>query len=62
MKQSPSASVERALCPSMKALTREELFDSTHAHVRVYVASCLCELTVITPPDIPYDETKMEVD
>lgn len=54
--------MQRALGISMKALVNKELFDNKDTFVRVYVASCLIEMTRITAPDPPCDDTKMEVD
>ncbi|CAL5047349.1 unnamed protein product [Urochloa decumbens] len=45
-----------AIQPSLKAVTREEFLKHENEDVRVFLATCFCEITRITAPDAPYDD------
>ncbi|XP_010265626.1 PREDICTED: micronuclear linker histone polyprotein-like [Nelumbo nucifera] len=60
VEQSPSKSMQTALCPSMKALIANELLRHSDMDVKVAVASCISEITRITAPDAPYDDEQMK--
>lgn len=45
----------------MKALISDALFRNSDADVKVYVASCLSQITRITAPDAPYGDALMKV-
>ncbi|CAL5052458.1 unnamed protein product [Urochloa decumbens] len=56
IEQSPGPSVMEAIQPSLKAVTREEFLKHEDEDVRVFLATCFCEITRITAPDAPYDD------
>ncbi|CAL5047345.1 unnamed protein product [Urochloa decumbens] len=56
IEQSPVSSVMEAIQPSLKAVTREEFLKHENEDVRVFLATCFCEITRITAPDAPYDD------
>ncbi|XP_010275763.1 PREDICTED: neurofilament heavy polypeptide-like [Nelumbo nucifera] len=60
VEQSPSKSMQAALCPSLKALVAIELLRHSDMDVKVAVASCISEITRITAPDAPYDDDQMK--
>ncbi|KAL6331445.1 hypothetical protein AAG906_011384 [Vitis piasezkii] len=60
VEQSPSKSMQTAVCPAMKALVVKELLNHLDVDVRVVVASCISEITRITAPDAPYDDDQMK--
>ena len=61
VEQSPTASMQNALAPSVKALVADQVFGHTDIDVKVAVASCISEITRITAPDAPYEDDKMKV-
>ncbi|XP_042504521.1 dentin sialophosphoprotein-like [Macadamia integrifolia] len=60
VEQSPSKSMQNALCTSMKALIADDLLRHSDIDVKVAVASCISEITRITAPDAPYDDEQMK--
>ncbi|KAE9586919.1 hypothetical protein Lalb_Chr23g0268251 [Lupinus albus] len=60
VEQSPSISMQNALCPSLKALIADELLRHSDNDVKVAVASCISEVTRITAPEAPYDDDQMK--
>ncbi|XP_043695033.1 nucleolar and coiled-body phosphoprotein 1 isoform X2 [Telopea speciosissima] len=60
VEQSPSESMQNALCPSMKALIADDLLRHSDTDVKVAVSSCISEITRITAPDAPYDDEQMK--
>ncbi|XP_048133301.1 sister chromatid cohesion protein PDS5 homolog C-like isoform X2 [Rhodamnia argentea] len=60
VEQSPSKSMQKALCPSQKALVANRLFRHSDVDVKVAVASCISEITRISAPEAPYDDDQMK--
>ncbi|KAF8400534.1 hypothetical protein HHK36_013833 [Tetracentron sinense] len=60
VEQSPSKSMQDAVCPSMKALVANDFLRHSDMDVKVAVASCINEITRITAPDAPYDDEQMK--
>ncbi|KAB2611541.1 hypothetical protein D8674_019573 [Pyrus ussuriensis x Pyrus communis] len=52
--------MQDALLPIMKALISDELFRHSDMDVKLYVASCITELTRITAPVPPYNDEWMK--
>ncbi|XP_068302902.1 sister chromatid cohesion protein PDS5 homolog D-like isoform X1 [Pyrus communis] len=60
VEQAPHRSMQDALLPIMKALISDELFRHSDVDVKLYVASCITELTRITAPVPPYNDEWMK--
>ncbi|KAH0464888.1 hypothetical protein IEQ34_004991 [Dendrobium chrysotoxum] len=60
MEQSPSSSMLTVVQPTMKALITKDLLGHSNMDVKVFVASCLGEITRIIAPDAPYDDDTMK--
>ncbi|XP_042511174.1 muscle M-line assembly protein unc-89-like [Macadamia integrifolia] len=60
VEQSPSKSMQDALCSSMKALVAVDLLRHSDMDVKVAVASCISEITRITAPEAPYEDEQMK--
>ncbi|KAK1370194.1 hypothetical protein POM88_036286 [Heracleum sosnowskyi] len=60
VEQSPSRQLLDACSIPMKALVQEPLLKHSDNDVRVYVASCLCEVFRITAPETPYEDAEMK--
>ncbi|KAM1060728.1 hypothetical protein ACFX13_025894 [Malus domestica] len=60
VQQAPHRSMQDALLPIMKALISDELFRHSDMDVKLYVASCITELTRITAPVPPYNDEWMK--
>eukprot|EP00252_Welwitschia_mirabilis_P002902 TRINITY_DN1290_c0_g1_i1.p1 TRINITY_DN1290_c0_g1~~TRINITY_DN1290_c0_g1_i1.p1 ORF type:complete len:902 (+),score=262.89 TRINITY_DN1290_c0_g1_i1:551-3256(+) len=62
VEQSPSASIESAVRPTMNALVEPPLLRHSDKDVRLLVVACVSEITRITAPEAPYnDDTMKEV-
>lgn len=60
VEQSPSRQLLDACSIAMKALVKEPLLKHSDNDVKVYVASCLCEVFRITAPESPYEDAEMK--
>ena len=60
MEQSPSRQLLDACSIAMKALVKEPLLKHSDNDVKVYLASCLCEVFRITAPELPYEDNEMK--
>ncbi|KAM0843675.1 hypothetical protein ACQ4PT_057560 [Festuca glaucescens] len=60
VEQSPPQSTFVAIRPVMTALVRGELLAHPDADVRLGIASCISEVTRITAPEAPYEDTVMK--
>ncbi|XP_043700226.1 muscle M-line assembly protein unc-89-like [Telopea speciosissima] len=60
VEQSPSNSMQDAICSSMKALVADDLLRHSDMDVKVAVASCISEITRITAPEAPYEDEQMK--
>ncbi|KAJ0639303.1 putative sister chromatid cohesion protein Pds5 [Helianthus annuus] len=58
--QAPSLSMQGALVPSMGALIADGLLKHSEIDVKIFVASCLCEVARITAPEPPYKDEIMK--
>ena len=61
VRQAPHRSMQDACLPIMEALISDELFRYSDMHVKLYVASCITELTRITASVPPYNDEWMKV-
>lgn len=61
MEQSPSRQLLDSCSIAMKAVVKEPLLKHSDNDVKVYVASCLCEVFRITAPETPYEDAEMKV-
>lgn len=59
--QEPSHSMLDALQPAMKALMGTEILMHNDTDVKVWVASCLSEISRIMAPNAPYSDEEMKV-
>ncbi|KAM0847072.1 hypothetical protein ACQ4PT_055258 [Festuca glaucescens] len=60
VEQSPPQSTFVAIRPVMTALVRGDLLAHPDADVRLAIASCISEVTRITAPEAPYEDTVMK--
>ncbi|KAL1833211.1 hypothetical protein ACET3Z_002862 [Daucus carota] len=60
VEQSPSRQLLDACSIAMKALVKEPLLKHSDNDVKVYLASCLCEVFRITAPELPYEDNEMK--
>ncbi|KAL8109903.1 hypothetical protein AgCh_025849 [Apium graveolens] len=60
VEQSPSRQLLNSCSIAMKALIKEPLLKHSDNDVKVYVASCLCEVFRITAPETPYEDAEMK--
>ncbi|KAG9155985.1 hypothetical protein Leryth_012055 [Lithospermum erythrorhizon] len=60
VEQSPGKAMHDALTSLRKALVSDELLGHLDTDVKVFVASCISEITRITAPDAPYDDEDMK--
>ncbi|MFS7912780.1 putative sister chromatid cohesion protein Pds5 [Helianthus anomalus] len=58
--QSPNNVMKEALSSPMKALVAGSLLEHPSMDVKVSVASCLCEITIITAPEAPYSDKELK--
>lgn len=54
--QSPPKSMMQSLQPLLHAIVKPELLKHQDREVKLFVASCICEITRITAPEAPYDD------
>lgn len=54
--QSPPKSMVQSLQPLLHAIVKPELLKHQDREVKLFVASCICEITRITAPEAPYDD------
>ncbi|KAL8046058.1 hypothetical protein ABFX02_08G154700 [Erythranthe guttata] len=54
--QSPLESVVKSTEPFLNAIVKPELLKIQEPEVKLYLASCICEITRITAPEAPYDD------
>ncbi|KAK6133264.1 hypothetical protein DH2020_033025 [Rehmannia glutinosa] len=54
--QSPPKSVMDSMQPLLNAIAKPELLKHHDREVKLFVASCICEITRITAPEAPYDD------
>ncbi|WOG84102.1 hypothetical protein DCAR_0103282 [Daucus carota subsp. sativus] len=60
VEQSPSRQLLDACSIAMKALVKEPLLKHCDDDVKVYLASCLCEVFRITAPELPYEDNEIK--
>uniref|UniRef100_A0ACD5Z4R1 Uncharacterized protein n=1 Tax=Avena sativa TaxID=4498 RepID=A0ACD5Z4R1_AVESA len=60
VEQSPPQSTFVAIRPAMTALVRGELLNHANDDVRLAIASCISEITRITAPEAPYEDSVMK--
>ncbi|XP_023645091.1 titin homolog isoform X1 [Capsella rubella] len=60
VEQDPTAPVQNALFPLMKAMVSADLLRNPDSDVRVSVVSCLTEIMRITAPEAPYNDDQMK--
>lgn len=60
VEQSPSKSMQNAYAPAQQALATSDLLRHPDMDVKVYVASCVSEITRITAPEAPYTDDQMK--
>lgn len=58
--QSPIQELVDACSIVMKSLVKEPLLKHADNDVKVFIASCLCEVTRITAPESPYEDDEMK--
>ncbi|KAH9318124.1 hypothetical protein KI387_019893, partial [Taxus chinensis] len=62
VEQSPSETMQLAVCPAKNSLVKPELLRHQDKDVRLVVITCISEITRITAPETPYsDDTMREV-
>ncbi|KAH6775849.1 binding protein [Perilla frutescens var. hirtella] len=54
--QSPPKPMVESLQPLLNAIIRPELLKHQDREVKLFVASCICEITRITAPEAPYED------
>ncbi|GER37526.1 sister chromatid cohesion protein pds5 [Striga asiatica] len=54
--QSPTKSVVDSMQPLVNAVAKPEYLQHQDREVKLFVASCICEITRITAPEAPYDD------
>ncbi|KAK4434769.1 DNA mismatch repair protein MSH6 [Sesamum alatum] len=54
--QSPPKSIVESMQPLLNAVVKPELLKHQDREVKLFVASCICEITRITAPEAPYDD------
>lgn len=59
--QSPPKSMVQSLQPLLHAIVKPELLKHQDREVKLFVASCICEITRITAPEAPYDDDVLKV-
>lgn len=59
--QSPPKSVVESMQPLLNAIAKPELLKHQDREVKLFVASCICEITRITAPEAPYDDDVLRV-
>lgn len=61
LEQSPPKSVLKSMQPLLNAIAKPELLEHRDGEVKLFVASCICEITRITAPEAPYDDHILKV-
>ncbi|KAG8365331.1 hypothetical protein BUALT_Bualt18G0093600 [Buddleja alternifolia] len=56
LEQSPPKSIMDSMQPLLNAISKPELLKHQDREVKLFVASCVCEITRITAPEAPYDD------
>ncbi|KAL6520454.1 hypothetical protein OROHE_017042 [Orobanche hederae] len=54
--QSPPKSMLESMRPFLHAIAKPELLKHLDQEVKLFVAACICEITRITAPELPYDD------
>lgn len=59
--QSPSTSILDPLKPFFDSIVKPELLKHQDWDVKLLVATCFCEITRITAPEVPYSNDDLKV-
>ncbi|XP_022716254.1 sister chromatid cohesion protein PDS5 homolog A-like isoform X2 [Durio zibethinus] len=54
--QSPPSSIMESMQPLLNAIVKPELLKHQDRDVKLLVATCICEITRITAPEVPYSD------